>query len=153
MGTQMANQFDLEQGIMNAWMVTSDLDVLLEELVENDAFTKDQASNFVLGLSTIYEAKFDKLFRTFEDFLKTYYTVSRELKQTQQELRDLRDEMEAAEEANLELADALAQEHEGKTLEELFLEEEQKSYEQAMEENDRLDFFMEDEHGYFIFPK
>jgi hypothetical protein len=98
----MADQFDLEQGIMGCWHVTDDLNVLFEELVENQTFTKDQASNFVLGLSTIYEAKFDKLFRTFEDFLKTYYTISKELKRTQQELRDLRDEMEAAEEANLE---------------------------------------------------
>jgi hypothetical protein len=151
----MTDQFDLEQGIMGCWHVTDDLNVLLEELVENDSFTKDQASNFVLGLSTIYEAKFDKLFRTFEGFLQTHYTVCRELKETQKELRDLRDEMEAAEEANLELADALAQEHEGKTLEELFLEEEQKAYDQLQleEENNRLDFFMEDENGYFIFPK
>ena len=145
----MTDQFDLEQGIMSCWNVTNDLDTLFEELVENNSFTKDQASNFALGLSTIYTAKFEKLFRTFEEFLQTYYTVSRELKETQKELRDLRTEMVSAEVANLELelANALAEEHEGKTLDELFLEEEQKSY-----ENESLNF-MEDENGYFIFPK
>lgn len=140
----MADQFDLEQGIMSCWNVTSDLDILLEELIENEHFTKDQASNIVLGLNALYEAKFAKLFRTFEQFLKTYYTISKELKRTQQELNALRDEMEEIEEANRAAADALAQEHEGKTLEELFLEEEQESYQRMMDENDRLDL-VEDE--------
>jgi len=77
----MANQFDLEQGIMSCWHVTDDLNVLLEELVENQTFTKDQASNFVLGLATIYEAKFDKLFRDFESFLKEHYSIKNEAEQ------------------------------------------------------------------------
>jgi hypothetical protein len=143
----MANQFDLEQGIMSCWHVTDDLDTLFEELVENQCFTQDQASNFVLGLTTIYGAKFEKLFRTFEGFLKTHYALKNELKHTKEELFDLREEMEAIEEANLEVADALAQEHEGKTLEELFLEEEQKSYDQMVNENDSIDF-VEDEFGF-----
>jgi len=146
----MADQFDLEQGIMGCWHVTDDLDVLFEELVENDHFTKDQASNFVLGLSTIYQAKFDKLFRTFEDFLKQYYTISKELKRTQAQLFDANEELAAMEEANELAADASLS---SKSLEELFLEEEEKSYEDMMEENNRLDFMMEDENGYFIFPK
>jgi hypothetical protein len=142
----MTDQFDLEQGIMGCWNVTSDLDVLFEELVENDAFNKDKASNFVLGLSTIYEAKFEKLFRTFEEFLKTYYTISKELKVTQRTLQELRDEMEEIEEAN-SLA-ALAGE-EVKTLAELF-DEEELSLEDLLSENDNvpLDDSMEDEFGF-----
>lgn len=124
----MTDQFDLEQGIMECWNVTSDLNVLLEELMENKEFTTDQASNFVLGLSTIYDAKFSKLFRTFEASLKTYLTISEELKYARRELNALRNEMEEIEEANLAAADALAREHEGKSLEELLLEEEQESY-------------------------
>jgi hypothetical protein len=135
----MTDQFDLEQGIMGCWHVTDDLDVLFEELVENDHFTKDQASNFVLGLSTIYQAKFDKLFRTFEDFLKQYYTISKELKRTQAQLFDANEELAAMEEANELAADASLS---SKSLDELM-----------MEENDRLDFMMEDENGYFLFPK
>jgi hypothetical protein len=66
----MSKQFDLEQNIMSCWDVKEDLDLLLEELMENDTFTKDDASNYVLGLSTIYHAKFNKLFRTFEEYIK-----------------------------------------------------------------------------------
>lgn len=140
----MADQFDLEQGIMGCWHVTDDLNVLFEELVENQTFTKDQASNFVLGLSTIYEAKFDKLFRTFEDFLKQYYKVSKELQRVQGELFDANEELAAMEEANELAADASLS---SKSLEELFIEEEEKAYELAMEEDEQLNF-NEDEFGF-----
>ena len=136
----MADQFDLEQGIMTCWNVTGDLDVLFEELVENDHFTKDQASNFVLGLSTIYEAKFQKFFRDFESFLKTYYTISKELKRTQAELFDLRTEMEEVEEANDALAEAA--EPEFVSLNDLFNEEEELLT--LLDDNDRLSFVEEE---------
>jgi hypothetical protein len=103
----MANQFDLEQGIMECWNVTSELDLLLEELMENSEFTQDQASNFVLGLSTIYEAKFEKLFRTFEGFLKEYYRMRKVYEDSLNELDHLREEAELAEEANLTLEEIL----------------------------------------------
>jgi hypothetical protein len=144
----MADQFDLEQGIMGCWNVTSDLDVLFEELVENSDFTTDQASNFVLGLSTIYEAKFAKLFRTFEEFLAQWYAMKNELKQTQQELDNLRYEQEEIDEAN-SLA-VLAGEFTDRTLEELFNEQEEEL--RLADENDRIDF-VEDEFGYFHFQK
>ena len=107
MGMKMADQFDLEQGIMGCWLVTDDLDVLFEELVENDAFTKDDASNFVLGLKTIYQAKFDKLFRTFEDFLKLHYRQRSEYEAAMNELDRLTEEQELADEANLSLEEVL----------------------------------------------
>lgn len=96
----MADQFDLEQGIMGCWNVTSDLDVLLEELMENQCFTQDQAANFVLGLSTIYEAKFDKCFRTFSEFLGEYYKTKNELKEARIELHDLHYQLEEIAAAN-----------------------------------------------------
>ena len=86
-------QFDLEQGIMSCWNVTSDLEVLFEELVENDNFTRDDASNFVLGLQRIYESKFDKTFRTFEAFLKEYYNMRNQVKQYEEDLAHMRAEL------------------------------------------------------------
>lgn len=135
----MADQFDLEQGIMGCWQVTSDLDVLLEELMENQTFTKDQASNFVLGLSTIYEAKFDKLFRTFESFLKEYYRASKLAERLEQEVEFLREEARLTEEANMILA-AESEQPETVSLDQLFEEEELA----LLDENDRL-AFIEDE--------
>ncbi len=105
----MADQFDLEQGIMGCWHITDDLNVLLEELVENQNFTQDQASNFVLGLSTIYEAKFEKLFRTFEDFLKHYYVMRKERENLLNEIDHLREDQELIDEANLSLEELLAE--------------------------------------------
>jgi hypothetical protein len=63
-------QFDLEQQIMNCWNVTSDLDVLFEELMEGETMTNDRMANIVLGMKELYEIKFEKLFRVFEEYLK-----------------------------------------------------------------------------------
>lgn len=130
----MADQFDLEQGIMNCWMVTSDLDVLFEELVENtEGFNRDKASNFVLGLNTIYEAKFEKLFRTFESFLKEYYRVSKLAERLEQEVQELREEAYLTEEANMILA-AESEQPETVSLDQLFDEEEAALQEEQRQE-------------------
>ena len=68
-------QFDLEQEIMNCWNITTDLNVLFEELCESEKMTNDRMANIVLGMKELYEIKFNKLFRTFEDFLQDYYTI------------------------------------------------------------------------------
>lgn len=66
----MANRFDLEQQIMDCWHVVDDLKVLFENVVEDENLTKDTISNVVLGLEELYQMKFDKLFRTFEQVVK-----------------------------------------------------------------------------------
>jgi len=63
------DRFDLEQDIMACWNVKEDLEMLLEELMENEKFTRDDAANIVLGLSTLYDARFRKLFRDFEAWI------------------------------------------------------------------------------------
>jgi hypothetical protein len=60
-----ASRFDLEQQIMNCWLIIEDLK-LLAELNQED----DKISNYVLGLITIYEHKFEKLFHTFEQLIQ-----------------------------------------------------------------------------------
>lgn len=143
----MANQFDLEQGIMSCWNVTSDLDILLEELIENEHFTKDQASNIVLGLNALYEAKFAKLFRTFEDFLKEFYHYKKLSERLEQEVQDLREEAFLTEQANMILA-AESEQPEFVSLDQLFNEEEERL---ALEEETALSLEgdeIEDEFGF-----
>jgi hypothetical protein len=95
MGIQMTDQFDLEQGIMGCWNVTDDLELLFEELCENEEnFSRDDATNFVLGLQRIYESKFDKLFRTFEEFLKTHYRLRDKYDDAMNEIDRLNEEQE-----------------------------------------------------------
>lgn len=57
----MTSRFDLEQQIMGCWNLVDDLDYILDDNA-NDA-----TMNIVLGLKTLYQKKFEKLFSTFED--------------------------------------------------------------------------------------
>ena len=65
----MTDRFDLEQQIMACWNVTSDIDTLCEGVLESD-MTTDQIANILLGMKQLYELKFDKMFRTFEQLIQ-----------------------------------------------------------------------------------
>lgn len=65
----MNDRFDLEQQIMACWNVTSDIDTLCEGVLESD-MTTDQIANILLGMKQLYELKFDKMFRTFEELIQ-----------------------------------------------------------------------------------
>ena len=62
----MADRFDVEQGILSCWHVTDDIDLLYKKVMDGD-MTKDDIANFLLGLKTIYDAKFDATFNDFEE--------------------------------------------------------------------------------------
>jgi hypothetical protein len=66
----MSDRFDLEQQILKCWNITEEIELLNEQVLENDELTKDQISNYLLGLHTIYEMKFDKLFDQFGNMVK-----------------------------------------------------------------------------------
>ena len=61
----MSNKFDLEQQIMNCWNVVEDIRTL-NETFQNSKMSEDQVANYLLGLETIYEVKFEKLFNLYE---------------------------------------------------------------------------------------
>ena len=65
----MADRFDLEQHIMKCWNVTEDIDLLNYNVLEKD-MSKDEISNFLLWLKTIYECKFNDLFDTFIELIE-----------------------------------------------------------------------------------
>ena len=60
----MADKFDLEQGILQSWSITDEIE-LLREAISNEGLQADAVDNFLLGLVTIYNVKFDKLFNTY----------------------------------------------------------------------------------------
>jgi hypothetical protein len=66
----MTDRFDLEQSIMKCWNITDEIQLLNENVLESDALSKDDISNYLLGLETMYNLKFDKLFRQFEEMIK-----------------------------------------------------------------------------------
>jgi hypothetical protein len=65
----MTDRFDLEQHIMKCWNVTEDIELLNYNVLEKD-MSKDEISNFLLGLKTIYECKFNDLFDDFSKLIE-----------------------------------------------------------------------------------
>lgn len=70
----MSNRFDLEQQILSCWHITDDIGLLhkavLEGKLDDQELTKDEISNYLLGLETIYNMKFQELFNTLETMIK-----------------------------------------------------------------------------------
>jgi hypothetical protein len=65
---QHKNRFDLEQEIMECWGVTKDIQNFY---YAQENLTEDQQMNYLLGLEQIYEAKFNKLWATFEQCIRS----------------------------------------------------------------------------------
>ena len=61
----MYDRFEHEQQIMKCWSVVDDLKDLQEFVLETD-LSKEQIFNILMGMSEMYQHRFDKLFRTFE---------------------------------------------------------------------------------------
>ena len=60
------DRFDLEQLILKNWEVVTEIKHL-RELISDGKPTQDQVENYLLGLETIYEVKFNKLWDCFEE--------------------------------------------------------------------------------------
>ena len=69
----MKDRFDLEQDITNAWYVTTDIDMLMESIVDSERFRDmpphmvDKVSNALLGIKELYDMRFERLWNTFEE--------------------------------------------------------------------------------------
>ena len=66
------DRFDFEQQIMNCWNVTSDIRTVTEYLLDAPLETgrEDKIANMLMGIEALYNAKFDNLFRQFEDLIR-----------------------------------------------------------------------------------
>ena len=72
------DRFDLEQDIMNCWQIKEDLDTLLHAYMDGPKMSDDEVANVILGLSSLYQLKFQKCFDTFEQLLKNGGFTSQE---------------------------------------------------------------------------
>ena len=68
------NRFDLEQLILKNWEVVTEIKHLREHMETNP--TQDQIENYLLGLETIYEVKFNKLWDCFEELCQHQKIIS-----------------------------------------------------------------------------
>ena len=60
---------DLESKIMDCWNIIDDMKVLTEGVLEKD-LSKDQIANVLLGLETLYQLKFEKLFDEYSKMIR-----------------------------------------------------------------------------------
>jgi hypothetical protein len=70
----MSDRFDLEQQILDCWKIIDDIKLLdknvLEGKIEGGNLTQDEISNYLMGLESIYELKFQQMFATFGDLIR-----------------------------------------------------------------------------------
>ena len=69
------DRFDLEQLIIKNWEITTEIKHL-RELISDGKPTQDQLENYLLGLETIYEVKFNKLWDCFEELCQNQKITS-----------------------------------------------------------------------------
>ncbi len=65
----MSKLYGIEQQIMNCWSVVDDIKDL-REIQDTRVITPDELDNYLLGLQTIYQVKFEKLFSLYEKALR-----------------------------------------------------------------------------------
>jgi len=66
------DRFDFEQQIMACWNVTSDIRTVTEYLLDAplEGDREDKIANMLMGMEALYQVKFDKLFRQFEQLVR-----------------------------------------------------------------------------------
>lgn len=64
------DRFDLEQAILHAWSTKEDIDVFIEKYMDGPRpMTEDEVANYMIGLSTIHNARCEKVFAIFEQLV------------------------------------------------------------------------------------
>jgi hypothetical protein len=62
----MADRFDLEDAIMQAWHTADDLDLFLSRYLDGAVMTEDEVSNVLIGLKEIHNLRCEKLWDIFK---------------------------------------------------------------------------------------
>jgi hypothetical protein len=82
--------FDLEQSIMQCWNVVDDIKLITEQVYDRpEPLTEDELGNLLMGLESMYQLKFDKCFREFEEVCKQYHTY----RKTHEMIQDAKDDL------------------------------------------------------------
>ena len=67
----MKTQFDLEQRIMECWMIVDDIRVVYRRHLDGEKpLTEDELANILIGMEHLYDLKFYNLMSTYEKLLK-----------------------------------------------------------------------------------
>ena len=68
------DRFEFEQHIMECWNVTTDIRTVSEYLQDAplEAGREDKIANMLMGIEALYQVKFEKLFRSFEQMVREH---------------------------------------------------------------------------------
>jgi len=67
----MKTRFNLEQRIMECWMVVDDIRTVYTRHLDGDKpLTEDELANILIGMEKLYDIKFYNLFSTYEKLLR-----------------------------------------------------------------------------------
>ena len=67
----MKNRFDLEQEFMECWSMTEDLQSLYELCEQiTEPTLADQFANSILGIKSVYDTRFQRAWKTFEEVVQ-----------------------------------------------------------------------------------
>jgi hypothetical protein len=75
--------FDLEQDIMNCWNMVDDVKDAASYIVDSEAFKDlsaehaDKIMNLLLGIQSVYQMRFEKLWNNFEAHCKEHHSLRR----------------------------------------------------------------------------
>lgn len=104
------DRLKMEKQIMSAWNVTQDMTDLCTGVLEHE-FTPDKVSNVLIGLSDLYNMRFEQLFFTFELSIKDTARLEARVYDAESDLHEMKDLIqeffrilkiqEASEEGNL----------------------------------------------------
>lgn len=74
--TKLDTRFELEQHIMQCWNIVDDLKMLYAYVGDDEFFKgmdpkhEDKLMNLLLGMTELYQLKFEKCFNSFETLIK-----------------------------------------------------------------------------------
>lgn len=77
--------FDLEQDILRCWNVTTDLGEILDE-VETGRLELHSAIEALRAYQKVYELRFERTFRRFEEYNREAWTARNRVKELGQDL-------------------------------------------------------------------
>lgn len=75
--------FDLEQQIMECWNVTNDIETVTKWFADDptwegmDPKLSDAIMNKYFAIQELYELKFDRMWKTFEQVCKEYHSANK----------------------------------------------------------------------------
>jgi Na+/phosphate symporter len=85
--TDIPKLMDLEQEIMKAWNIVDDLEDIAKCILDN-RYDLEKVANIMIGLSALYQGKFERLHDMYEDGMKEFFAIRNELEEMKQAKED-----------------------------------------------------------------